>query len=174
MSGSQIPKIYWDSCVFLSFLSGEKVDPAAMGAMTEWAERADSGKAVILTSAVALIEVSYAKLPARVAKSFHQLFSGPYYYRIACGHRVSELAAKLRVHYRDNRAVNGKMLSTPDAIHLASAITYEASEFHTFDGSGDPSAFKKKASLPLVPLSGDVAGHGLIVCPPRVDQLRIV
>src|SRR5271156_3977545 len=40
---------------------------------------------------------------------------------------VVERSKKLREHY--------VWMKTPDAIHLATAIIYKASEFHTFDGS---------------------------------------
>ena len=55
---------------------------------------------------------------------------------------------------------NNKTLSTPDALHLATAILYRANEFHTFDEDNG------RNSLGLLPLSGNVAGYGLTICKP--------
>lgn len=54
----------------------------------------------------------------------------------------------------------------PDAIHLASAILYDATEFHTFDGAR---AGANKAGL--LTLDGNVAGHRLKICAPKAEQL---
>jgi PIN domain len=72
----------------------------------------------------------------------------------------------LRNHYA---AKGKKTLSAPDAIHLATAILYRADEFHTFDSDGS------SRSLGLLPLSGDVGGHRLIICKPvaRNPQLDL-
>ena len=55
----------------------------------------------------------------------------------------------------------GKTISVPDAIHLATAILYRASEFQTFDGGGTGK------SLGLLRLSEKVAGHRLVICKPQ-------
>jgi hypothetical protein len=56
-------------------------------------------------------------------------------------------------------------LSSPDSIRLATAIIFNAEEFHTFDGSGG-----KKRNGDLLPLSGNVAGHRLKICVPYADE----
>lgn len=173
MSGSRPPIVYWDSCVFLAHLARESVDNLSLSGMADWAERADAGRAIIVTSSISIVEVIPANISDDLRGDFQRLFDGPHYHRVACGNRVSELASRLRRHYDTNKAVNGKRLSTPDSIHIATAILYEATEFHTFDGAGDPKSFSKKASLPLIPLSGNVAGHNLTICTPRTEQLRI-
>jgi hypothetical protein len=55
---------------------------------------------------------------------------------------------------------DGKTVSVPDAIHLATALIYRADEFHTFDGKNG------RNTLGLLPLSGDVGGHKLTICKP--------
>jgi hypothetical protein len=57
-----------------------------------------------------------------------------------------------------------KTLSTPDAIHLASAILNRATEFHTFDDGG------VGKSLGLLSLSGNVGGYGLTICKPQAKN----
>ena len=60
-----------------------------------------------------------------------------------------------------------KSIRVPDAIHLASAILYEATEFHTFDGVR--SGVNKGG---LLTLDGNVAGHRLRICAPKAEQLQ--
>jgi hypothetical protein len=78
--------------------------------------------------------------------------------------RVAELAHDLRNHYAE---LGGRMLSTPDAIHLATAIHYRADEFHTFDSGSSTK------SLGLIPLSGNVGGHKLIICKPTAKSPQL-
>jgi predicted nucleic acid-binding protein len=70
--------------------------------------------------------------------------------RVSMDTKIATLAHDLRNHYAN---AGGNKLKTPDAIHLATAILFRADEFHTFDEA-------------LIALSGDVAGHRLIVCKP--------
>jgi hypothetical protein len=65
-------------------------------------------------------------------------------------------------------------LLTPDAIHLATAIHYNADEFHTFDGSKPRTPRDKRYTRSgLLLLDGNVAGHGLTVCKPTADQYEL-
>jgi hypothetical protein len=71
----------------------------------------------------------------------------------------------IRDHYTVRAAeFGGKTLSVPDAIHLATAVLYRVDEFHTFDMEG------RSKSLGLIPLSGNVAGHRLIICKPQAKN----
>ena len=59
-------------------------------------------------------------------------------------------------------------METPDSIHLASAILYEAEVFYTFDGEGKK---KRPTRAKLLSLSGDVAG---IMARCSITRQRIV
>ena len=79
--------------------------------------------------------------------------------------KIAQVAHDLRNYYSANRdKFGGKILSTADAIHLATAIIYRVTEFHTFDQDGDAK------HLGLLPLSGDVAGNRLIICKPQAKN----
>ena len=81
--------------------------------------------------------------------------------RIAVDMRIAKLAKELREYYVAQKSQNNdRMLSVPDAIHLATAILYRADEFHTFDEES------RKKTVGLIPLSGNVAGHSLRICKP--------
>jgi predicted nucleic acid-binding protein len=178
MSGStKLPCVYWDACVFISHLAGQATDSLSLSGMIEWAQRVDLGTGLIITSSITVIEVLEAKLSETAKTDFKSLFSSPYIHQIACGEKVIGVATELRNYYASRVAVGKnkvKTISTPDAIQLASAILYEASEFHTFDGCGDPKNHKKKTTLPLIPLSGKVGRYPLKVCTPNAEQLHIV
>jgi len=76
--------------------------------------------------------------------------------------KVAAMAHDIRDHYMARSAeFGGKTLSAPDSIHLATAILYRVTEFHTFDGDGS------SKSLGLLPLSGNVGGNRLIICKPQ-------
>jgi hypothetical protein len=79
-----------------------------------------------------------------------------------------DITDKVLTLSKEIREWNSK-ISTPDAIHLATAILYEAEEFHTTDGGG-----KRKRAGDLIPLNGNVAGHRLRICIPRADQYGLL
>ncbi len=82
--------------------------------------------------------------------------------------KIAGLAHDLRDYYAANAAAHsGKILSTPDAIHLATAIHYRVDEFHTFDNDGDAK------HLGLLPLSGNVGGHRLKICKPEAKNPQL-
>jgi hypothetical protein len=82
--------------------------------------------------------------------------------------KIAQVAHDLRNYYSEKRdQYGGKTLSTPDAIHLATAIIYRVTEFHTFDQDGDAK------HLGLLPLSGDVGGNRLIICKPRARNPQL-
>lgn len=84
---------------------------------------------------------------------------------IPAGSRITGLAGTIRDYYQVRRDENdGRGISTPDAIHLATAIHSRATAFYTFDKDGD------KQFLGLIPLSGNVAGHPLLICKPKADE----
>jgi hypothetical protein len=59
-------------------------------------------------------------------------------------------------------------LSTVDCYHLATAINFEAKEFHTMDGSG------KKTAKRLLPLDGVLAEkYPLKICLPYTAQMGL-
>jgi len=176
MSGDSFPRVYWDACVFITHLAGHSVDTVSASGIIEWAQRVDLGTGIIMTSSISLIEVLEAKMSAQAKEDFRHLFASPYLHQIACGKKVIDLAAELRNHYAAlgvGKKTKQKNLSTPDAIQLASAILNDAAEFHTFDGCGDPKHHKKKPTLPLIPLSGNLASYKLKICTPNAKQLHL-
>jgi predicted nucleic acid-binding protein len=158
MPGSN-PLYYWDTCLFLAWIKDEERKTGEMAGVREIVARSKRRDVIIMTSAVTLTEVLTSRLPAGTAN----LFSGLLKRVRVCGVdlKIARMAHDLRDWYiQKPDKYDKKTLSVPDAMHLATAIMYRANEFHTFDNDNGNN------SLGLLPLSGDVAGHQLIICKP--------
>jgi predicted nucleic acid-binding protein len=149
-------KFYWCSCAFILWLNGRGALEDIEG-LAEAARNVEKGDADLFTSAITRTEVLRGKMTDVQREKFSKLFQRRNVVQIDVTTRVLDMAGKIREW-------NGK-ISTPDAIHLATAILYEADEFHTTDGGG-----KRKRPGDLIPLSGNVAGHKLVIRKPLATQ----
>lgn len=146
MSGSN-PLYYWDTCMFLAWLKDEARQPGDMDGVREVIERSQRRDCRLMTSVLTTVEVLQAKIPAGVDTLLTGLMKRML--RVGIDTKVAQLAHDVRNQY----AKEGRSLKTPDALHLASAILHRADEFHTFDQQ-------------LIDMSGNVAGHRLVICKP--------
>jgi predicted nucleic acid-binding protein len=159
MAGAN-PLYYWDTCLFLAWLNDEERKAGEMDGVREVIARHKRREVRLVTSVLTRVEVLQARIPAGVGTSFTDLLKRMT--QLGIDTKVASLAHDLREHYVINAATyGGKTLSTPDAIHLATAIHYRVDEFHTFDNGGSGK------HLGLLPLSGDVGGHRLKICKPE-------
>lgn len=157
-----MPIYYWDTCLFLSWLKDEERKIGEMDGVREVIERSGRREVKIMTSVLTSVEVLASKIPAGMDTLFEGLMKR--INRVGMDVRVASIAHDLRNHYA---SLGGKTLSTPDAIHLATAILYRADEFHTFDEEGS------RRSLGLIPLSGNVGGHKLTICKPEAKRPQL-
>lgn len=129
-----------------------------------------NGKNLILTSVITMAETLAAKLGPAAEAQFQACFKGGPISMISVDWAVSLKARELRDFY--GRQKSGLVLSTPDAIHLATAIIHGVNEFHTFDGKNTKKHGEK--TLGLLQLNGAVAGHNLTICKPLAKQPRLL
>lgn len=148
---------YWDSCIFIAWIKGEERPSGQMEGIDEMVRAIDKGEAILLTSAITRIEVLDSTLTPDQREAFKRVISRTSIQTVACTMRVSDKAHELRDFYQSL----GTKLLTPDAIHLATAIIYNADVFYTFDGAGGKERPKK--NMKLLPLTGNVASHQLRV-----------
>jgi len=153
-------KYYWDSCSFIKWLD-EKGDRMDIDGLAEVVKAVENGHAYLFTSELTKTEVLEGKMAAEQSDKFKRLFQRRNVVPVDVTGRVLGLSKQIREW-------NSK-ISTPDAIHLATAIIYEADEFHTTDGGG-----KRKRGGDLLPLDGNVAGHNLRICRPKADQYNLL
>lgn len=151
-------KIYWDSSVFLAWLQNEDWGPEIAEGIEEVVRDVHSNKIVLFTSIMTSTEVLESKMPAEAQKKFKDIFNRKNVSRIDVTPRVGDKSHFIRNYYSQR----GIDISSPDAIHLATAIVYEADELQTLDGAG-----KRKRKNDLIPLSGSVAGHKLTIRAPE-------
>jgi len=152
--------IGWDSCIFLAWLQEEKRDIGVMEGIEEVVRKIHNNEVTLLTSQMTNIEVLQSRLTPEAQKKWKAVFNRRNCQMIDINPRVSEKGQFIR-DYCYQRNIK---LSSPDSIHLATAIIYKADEFHTLDGSG------KKRNGDLIPLDGNVAGHKLKICVPYAEQ----
>lgn len=166
------PKFYWDSAPIIAWITDEKrADPAEMAGLAEVVDLVDRGKAILMTSVLWRAEVLDAQFSASQRKVLEEAFSSNLIVELAIDTRVMQLTGEIRNFHRANKVNKATIgnIRTPDAIHLASAIHYGATEFHTFDGKKS----KGGNSAGLITLNGNVAGRVLKICTPMADQLNL-
>ncbi len=159
MSGKQ-PLYYWDTCLFLAWIKDEQRKVDEMAGVREVIARSKRREVLIMTSVLTVTEILQSKVPVGLGSLLFDLMRRVE--RKSIDVKIAKLAHDLRDFYAGRAdQFGGKTLSTPDALHLATAILYRADEFHTFDDGS------KGKSLGLLSLSGQVGGHKLIVCKPQ-------
>lgn len=163
-------KFYWDTAPLIAWLTDEKrADPSEMSGLAEVLDMVDRGQAVLMTSVLWRSEILDLDLTPSQKKKLDAAFDGMSVLELQIDSRIMDLAGEIRAFQKRSKKKDAiKFVSVPDAIHLASAIHYEATEFHTFDGKR-----QGKNSGGLLTMNGNVAGHRLKVCSPRAVQLRI-
>lgn len=162
MAGAD-PTYYWDTCLFLAWIKDEQRSSGDMDGVREVIDRSKRREVKIITSTLTSVEVLQSRLPAGMERLFNDFMKR--IQRIGMDSKVAAMAHDIRDYYQQNKDQNGgKLLATPDAIHLATAIMYRATEFHTFDDGKSGSGVK---SLGLLGLSGNVGGHRLTICKPQ-------
>lgn len=169
MSGSR-PTIYADSCIFIAWLQNEIRKPGEMEGVTGFVKAVDDNKVVLVTSTLIRTEVinlsdEQQNLLDRFTKRRNVQIKDP-------TNRVMELSGEIRAYYRALKEENRSdlpTLTTPDAIHLATAIYWECEKFFTFDEKDKPGGSRPKRAL--IPLNGVVAGkYQLEITKPYVSE----
>lgn len=148
------PRIYWDSCIFLALIKGEKLTPDIDAAISDAAEAADEGKLTIVTSVLTRAEVLDAKWTKAEADRFTTVLDQGVVEEYVIDQRIAGLASQIRSGYVSR--VPPISVKTPDSLHLATAIIAGVEEMWTLDGTA-------KHSRPghLLRLSGSKEISGL-------------
>lgn len=155
-------KIYWDNTCWIAWLNGEGTDkwPAdVIQGMKDVITEVEAGQAILFTSAITRTELPQNRLSPDQRKSFDQLMRRSNVREVNADPRVASLAGDIREHHKQQKP--SRKIHTPDAIHLATAILFEADEFQTMDGLQKDGSVRK-----LLKLSGNVGGHDLKVVTP--------
>lgn len=127
-------RVYWDANVFLAFIND---DPGRAPELASILDAARRGEIQLVTSVLSIVEVSYAaedQLGAPISEETDHRIGSLW----APGSPVvpaeihQGLAEKARELVRVGRA-ESRSLKPADAVHLATAASLNASDFHTYD-----------------------------------------
>lgn len=159
-SGTNI--YYWDAAVFIAWFTNEKTrTPAEMAGIQQVVESFDKGTCILVTSMLTKVELLPSKLGATNYAKLTQLWKRKQLQPLDVTERIIDLANEIRSFYAQK---GEKVPTTPDSIHLATAITAKVDVFQTFDGTGKRGLLK---------LDGNVAGHNLAIKVPFVSQTNL-
>jgi len=129
-----VKRIYWDSCTWLGLINDEK--DKWMGCQYIMSQ-AQKGNVEILASTLVLAEVYKTRCnePYKMMAEEFDILLEDYFFEkfiviASVDLKVTIKARQLLRYYNENG-----LKKPQDAIHLATAIIYNADEFHTFDGS---------------------------------------
>ena len=162
MAGKQI--IYWDSSAFLALIKGEESHGTGeLPALKNQANEFDNGIILLATSTVAILEVLSAELDETQRNAFEGMIDRSNFVLVEASESIMRLAAEIRRYYYGKILDgNGKKLivTSPDAIHIASAVAIEAESLITFDSHNKPS--KREAGMIQIGQLGPILGKHVL------------
>ena len=153
-------RVYWDACTWIALIQRENIvvggsdrDTLCRAVIAE----AKKDRIEILTSTFSLVEVCKdSKIRTSKEDQIGAYFENDYILLMNVDRLVGEHARKLM-------AAGHPALKPADAIHLASAVLGNVTEYHTFDGDG-----KKPGLLDLDQKIDRLDGGKLSICTPDV------
>lgn len=165
---------YWDSCVFLALLQKETHRDGELEYLEQQARKFDIGALGIITSSITIAEVFESRLSDENKVKFRSMYTRSNFEFIDANVGICNIASEIRGYYKDN-PVDGLYPSTPDAIHVASAIAAQSAAKEgimliTFDDKNKP----QSKEVALTKLSGLVANkYNLTICRPPIKNLQV-
>ncbi|MBT6228234.1 MAG: PIN domain-containing protein, partial [Candidatus Scalindua sp.] len=151
--------IYWDTCVWISLLGNSKCQAFEQAGIDDVIRMVDDNEVTLITSVITRVEILKGKLTDDIAdKYLDTLENNPNIEEIEVHRYIAQKAHEIRSYYRKQ----GSNISTPDVLHIATAITGMADEMHTFDGGG-----KKRG---LLDYNGEEGVGNLLITKPKAMQ----
>jgi predicted nucleic acid-binding protein len=174
MSGTKITAYYFDSCVYLACLRNEEshYGKQRIQAIKSVWQQSERGGVAVVTSAITITEVLGHKLNAKAEKDFTKTIQSGIHQVEDVTPPIAFRARQYRDFYKShpvkwpNGADTRSDLTTPDAIHLATATILGCDQFWTFDGSSRAI----KPTIGLLWLGNKVGADGLIIAQPAQTQ----
>ncbi|OQY70296.1 MAG: hypothetical protein B6D44_16100 [Ignavibacteriales bacterium UTCHB2] len=160
-------KLYWDSCIFISYFNGEiRPEAGVTDAIKYYFKELEEGNIFLATSAGTIAEVLEHKLGEEQYKKFLDLLESDNIDVIDTNRQIWNVSHEIRNYY--NQKDPKYYIEPTDSLHLSTAIFYGADEFQTLDSKDD----KKKATkglLNLDPLMPEK--YNLRICLPAIRYL---
>ena len=122
--------ICWDTSVLIDWLQGSGTQNRIRSIKSVIAE-IEAKKYKLAVSTLVYVEVLECKMPEQAIKQFKEFMkNGNLVEVFAVDIRIAEKAQTIRNRTRNEKK---KMIKTPDAVHIATAIVSKAKQLHTFD-----------------------------------------
>jgi predicted nucleic acid-binding protein len=136
--------VYWDACIFYALLKGEEHRNGELDSIKRQAALFDNGRLFIVTSAITLTEVLPSKLSEKEIGNFNLMNTRANFLWVDVNPRVASLAVDLRNEFTKTASESEKemRLGTPDAIHVASAISSGVKKLITLDCNDKPKLYE--------------------------------
>jgi predicted nucleic acid-binding protein len=145
---------YWDACIYLTWLRAE--NRPELAAVQHLVERWKSGGVALVSSTITRIEVLEDEMTPDARDEFRASLDSHKVKMAGVTSRVADMAREIRDFYKSLK--DGlPTVSTPDAIHLATAIIESCDVLYTLDGV-DPRQPKNKGRK-LLTLKAPIAGR---------------
>ena len=153
---------YWDTCCFIAWMKDEeRVEGELGGLHAVMTEIQNDKRVALLTSVTTKAEVLECTASEQVFDRFRAVLDRSNVAVINIDDAIAELAGEIRGYYTN------PSVGFPDSLHLATAIHYDVTEFHTFDKKG------RGNTRGLLTLDGNVAGYPLRIVRPGTDQTQM-
>jgi predicted nucleic acid-binding protein len=166
LPGKNRPLYYWDSCIFIAWIKGnEPLEAEVADGIEDIAVTVNNGKANLCTSIITRTEVLESAMTPEAATKFENIFKRRNVLQISLDNPIADRARFIRDYYHKQSL----KISVPDSVHLATALIYAVTEFHTLDGSG-----QRARPNDLLRLNGNVAGYPLLIRVPRKVTLPLL
>lgn len=161
---ADLPVYYWDACILLEHFREEVVAPTKVRAIQRLLSENKAKENRIMTSVMTHVEVLPKKLTETDSDNeakYWSYYDGIHFLDVEVSRNILILARDLKDFYYEpsdhKTGANHRMLGTGDAVHLATAIIYKVTEFHTRDGK------RHGGNVPLLGLAesspnGKIAG----------------
>jgi predicted nucleic acid-binding protein len=163
---------HWDACLFYEYVKDEPAEPLQKQAVRELLSNNKQKRNRICTSAITHIEVLPKKLPADKESEYWSMFNSMHFFDIEVGRNILILAREIKNFYYVDKDDKGqyRLMSTGDAVQLATAIIHNATEFHTRD-KNSKGGNVKLLGLPESSPGGKICGvYDLKVVNPTASQ----
>lgn len=122
--------ICWDTSILIDWLKGSENQNRMLSIKSVIAE-IEAKKYKLAVSTLAYVEVLECKMPEQAIKQLKEFMkNGNLVEVFAVDIRIAEKAQTIRNRARNEKK---KIIKTPDAIHIATAIVSKAKQLHTFD-----------------------------------------
>jgi hypothetical protein len=119
MAGESEPVIYWDACVFLTYLMDESrmdYNPADLNA---WIEDFDKGEAKLITSVITRVEILDVDADQQGKQRFLDAFVPPRAQMIQVTPPIATLAHEIRNHTKPQDGPGGRSGDCADRVRPA-------------------------------------------------------